>query len=97
MATHNPPSLLSKYKLSDATLLLLHLAAQGHVWRNKEGKWVASTVHASRVVHERINSLVGKGFLSATFETSFPSVTEEGKAYLQAHPMRDVLSRRKIM
>jgi hypothetical protein len=96
MGNRKPQSSPFKGKLSDATLLLLHLAQQGHVWRNDEGRWVASTVHTSRVVHDRINALIGKGFLSATFEANFPKVTQEGEKYLAAHPVREVLSRNKI-
>lgn len=88
--------MLLRHKLSKATLLLLHLAAQGQVWRNKEGKWVASTPHASRQVQDRINGLIGKGLLSATFEKNFPEVTEDGWAYVKQFPISDVLGIKKI-
>lgn len=87
---------IGRLKLSKATVLLLHLAAQGHVWRNKDRQWVASTVHASRQVQNRISHLINKGLLSATYESEFPVVTELGRKFLEANPMKKVLSSRVI-
>lgn len=78
-------------KLSKGSLLLLHLVAAGHVWRDDQGLWVASTVHTKRDVDARITRMVGQGVLMATFESYFPVVTEMGKRYLDDHPLATVI------
>jgi hypothetical protein len=83
-------------KLSKGSLLLLHLASIGHVWRGPDRRWVASTLHTSRVVDARINHLIGRGALRATFEQNFLEVTEAGMQYLRDHPLEDALNLRVI-
>jgi hypothetical protein len=81
-----------KYKLSKATMLLLHLAAQGHVWRGAQG-WMASTPHSGQLVHDRIESLIFKGLLSAG--TNFVTLTDLGREYVAAFPVDELLSQGK--
>lgn len=78
--------------LSKGSLLLLHLVAMGHVWRDDRGLWVASTLHTKRNVDRRINNMIGKGILCATYRDQFPRLTESGHLYLQDHPLADALS-----
>lgn len=83
-------------RLSKGSLLLLHLAAAGHVWRDDRGLWVASTLHTKRNVDNRINKMISQGVLLATFEQSFLYITETGKRYLQDHPLDEVLQAKVI-
>lgn len=83
-------------KLSKGSLLLLHLAAAGHVWRDSRGFWVASTLHTKRNVHLRIIKIISQGMLVATFRDNFPRVTEMGKRYLRDHPVEDALQAKTI-
>lgn len=85
-----------RFTLSRGSLLLLHLAAVGHVWRDFDGKWVASTVHTKRCVTVRVQKLVGQGVLEAKYSDSFPKVTELGRRYLNAYPIKDALQARTI-
>lgn len=80
-----------RVKLSKGSLLLLHLAAAGHVWRGAKGLWVASTEHGMRVVDLRITNMIGKGILTATYKDNFPTLTGVGLEYLRDHPVSDLL------
>lgn len=80
-----------RVKLSQGSLLLLHLAAVGHVWRDFDGNWVASTVHTKRNVSIRIRKLIHQGMLEAKYSDNFPKITEPGREYLRQHPLKDVL------
>lgn len=81
-----------RVKLSKGSLLLLHLAEQGHVWRDGQRRWVASTQHNKRVVDLRINNLINRGILRATYRDNFPTVTSLGLCYLNDHPVQDLLN-----
>jgi hypothetical protein len=85
-----------RFKLSKGSLLLLHLAAAGHVWRDEQRQWVASTLHTKRNVDIRIKKMIDQGVLEATFETSFPKVTPLGQRYMQLHPVQDALQEKII-
>lgn len=80
-----------RVKLSQGSLLLLHLAAVGHVWRGKKREWVASTQRNKRNVDMRICKLIDQGMLQATYESSFPELTDLGRQYLRDHPLGEVL------
>lgn len=71
--------------------LLLHLAEQGHVWRDGQRRWVASTLHTKRVVDMRIQKMVDQGMLTATYKDNFPTLTGVGLEYLRDHPVSDLL------
>lgn len=83
--------------LSRGSLLLLHLAALGHVWRDFDDRWVASTVHDKRCVDMRVKKLINQGMLSARFDESFPKITELGRRYLAANPIEHALQARSIL
>jgi hypothetical protein len=85
-----------RLKLSKGSLLLLHLVAIGHVWRGGDRRWVASTLHTSRVVDMRIKHMIGQGVLRATFEQNFLEITEIGLQYLRDHPIEDALGHKHI-
>jgi hypothetical protein len=85
-----------RVKLSKGALLLLHLAAVGHVWRDFNGSWVASTVHTKRCVDQRVKKLIDQGMLSARFDESFPKVTEMGRMYLRDHPVEKALQAKSL-
>lgn len=80
-----------RLKLSQGSLLLLHLVAMGHVWRDSKGRWVASTERDKRVVDERIQKMVHQGFLVATYADNFPKLSGVGQRYLKDHPLDEVL------
>jgi len=80
-------------KLSQGSLLLLHLAAAGHVWRDERKGWVASTERNKRVVDERIKKMIDQGVLSATYQDNFPKVTARGQLYMDEHPIEGILQR----
>lgn len=83
--------MIFRFRLSKGSLLLLHLAAAGHVWRDDNGRWVATTLHTKRNVDLRIGKLISLGVLRATYEDSFLTLTDLGLAYLREHPMDDAL------
>ena len=89
-------SLPRQLKLSKGSLLLLHLVALGHVWRDAKGFWVASTDHTKRNVHLRISNMIRQGVVTATYRDQFPRLTEDGLAYLRENPLRDVLAAKRI-
>ncbi len=80
-----------RVKLSKGSLLLLHLAAAGHVWRDDKGFWVASTERTKRNVQMRISKLIHQGVLIANHKDSFPRVTALGEKYMIDNPLEDVL------
>lgn len=84
-------------KLSKGSLLLLHLVAAGHVWRDDKGLWAASTLHTRRNVHLRICKIVSQGMLTTNYHSHFPTLTELGKQYLRDHPVEDALQAKTIM
>lgn len=89
-------SRINRITLSRGSLLLLHLAAQGHVWRGFDGNWMASTVHTKRDVSKRIHKLISQGMLSAKYDENFPKITELGRRYLQDHPIEDALQAKML-
>lgn len=74
-------------KLSKGSLLLLHLAASGHVWRGEGGLWFASTLHTKRNVDRRINKMIDQGVLRATSRQNFPEVTPMGRMLIADSPL----------
>lgn len=80
-----------RFRLSKGSLLLLHLADMGHVWRDDCGEWVASTVHTKRKVDIRVKKMIYQGVLEAKYTDHFPRVTQLGRQYLQEHPLQDPL------
>ncbi len=82
-----------RFKLSKGSLLLLHLAEQGHVWRGDDNEWVASTVHNKRNVDLRVKRMIFDGVLTATYADEFPRLTELGRRYLADHPLDDVFQK----
>lgn len=84
---------LYPFKLSKGSLLLLHLAAAGHLWRDSSGRWVASTPNSKRDVHDRTEKMIEQGLLSDQGR-NFLELTELGKQYLRDHPVQDVLAGR---
>ena len=78
-------------KLSKGSLLLLHLAAAGHVWRGQKGLWYASTENAKRNVDMRINKMINIGVLSATYQDNFLTITDMGRRYLDENPIDDFM------
>lgn len=79
-------------RLSKGSLLLLHLVAAGHVWRDDRGLWVASTQRTKRNVDFRIKNMIDKGFLLATYRDNFPRLTQHGSQYLAENPLENVLA-----
>jgi hypothetical protein len=82
---------LFPFKLPKGRLLLLHMAAAGHVWRDERGFWVATTPKFKRNVHLRIVKLVHLGYLKTDYKAIFPTLTERGRDYLNAHPLSEVI------
>lgn len=80
-----------RFKLSKGSLLLLHLAAVGHVWRDSRREWVASTERNKRNVDMRVQKMIHLGVLSATYSDNFLEITELGRQYMQDYPLDDVL------
>lgn len=80
-----------RIKLSQASLLLLHLVEAGHVWRDKDGFWVASTERNKRNVHLRIVNMAARGLVLTRYNRQFPEVTEDGRQLLRQHPIPDLL------
>jgi hypothetical protein len=80
-----------RIKLSKGSLLLLHLADAGHVWRSGN-QWVASTTSSKRNVTLRIDNLINRGFMRATFEDNFLTITDLGRRYMADHPVEEMLS-----
>lgn len=85
-----------RIKLSQGSLLLLHLAAMGHVWRDHRGLWVASTIHTKRNVDFRIKKMISQGVLVANYRDNFPALTDLGSRYLHDHPLEDALQAKTI-
>jgi hypothetical protein len=83
-------------KLSKGSLLLLYLADMGHVWRGGDRRWVASTLHTSRVVDLRIKHMISQGVFKATYEQNFLEITEIGRRYMASHPLADALEHKTI-
>ena len=86
---------MTQTKLSKRALLLLSLAAAGHVWRDDKGFWVASTPNSKRNVHLRISGMIRQGMLEADHRSHFPRLTRDGQQYLRDHPLEDVLEGEK--
>lgn len=86
---------MTQIKLSKGSLLLLHLAAAGHVWRDKNGFWVASTERSKRNVQLRISRMIHQGVLDADHRSYFPRLTQDGEQYLRDHPLEDALGEGK--
>lgn len=84
---------ITPVRLSKGSALLLHLVRAGHVWRDERGFWVASTERNKRNVHLRIIALERKGVLKTHFQRNFPELTKVGIAYLNEHPVDNVLDR----
>lgn len=85
-----------RIKLSKGSLLLLHMAAVGHVWRDSKGIWVASTEHTKRVVDNSVQKMISQGVLIATYKDNFPKLTRVGEMYLKEHPVSELLQHRRV-
>lgn len=78
-------------KLSKGSILLLHLVAAGHVWRDDQGFWVASTERNKRNVHLRIIRLERRGLVRTHIQQSFPELTELGNTVVMANPVDSLI------
>lgn len=80
-------------KLSKGSILLLHLVAAGHVWRDDRGFWVASTERNKRNVHLRIIKLEYRGLIKTRMDRQFPELTQLGNQCLSQNPVENLLER----